>query len=92
MEHSFTWLSTLPFVHDHRVPENAMASILVTLVLMGFAFFLRPRLSNIDKAVQPEDGVSARNIGEQFVEFRRGTGPCSGQSEHDVAKIGPGLY
>jgi F-type H+-transporting ATPase subunit a len=72
MEHSFTWLSTLPFVHDHRVPENAMASILVTLVLMGFAFFLRPRLSNIDQAVQPEDGVSARNIGEQFVEMISG--------------------
>jgi F-type H+-transporting ATPase subunit a len=72
MEHSFTWLSTLPFVRDHRVPENAMASILVTLVLMGFAFFLRPRLSNIDQAVQPEDGVSARNIGEQFVEMISG--------------------
>jgi F-type H+-transporting ATPase subunit a len=72
MEHSFTWLSTLPFVRDHRVPENAMASILVTLVLMGFAFFLRPRLSKIEEAVQPEDGVSARNIGEQFVEMISG--------------------
>jgi len=72
MEHPFTWLSTLPFVRDHRVPENAMASILVTLVLMGFAFFLRPRLSNVEQAVQPEDGVSARNIGEQFVEMISG--------------------
>jgi len=72
MAHSFTWLSTLPFVRDHSVPENAMASILVTLLLIVFAFFLRPRLSNIDQAMQPEDGVTARNIGEQFVEMISG--------------------
>jgi F-type H+-transporting ATPase subunit a len=72
MEHSFTWLSTLPFVHDGRLPENAAASILVTLLLIVFAFLLRPKLSDVDRAVQPEDGLTARNLGEQFVEMISG--------------------
>jgi F-type H+-transporting ATPase subunit a len=72
MEHSFTWLSTLPLVHDGRLPENAAASILVTLLLIVFAFVLRPRLADVDRAVQPEDGLTVRNVGEQFVEMISG--------------------
>ncbi len=72
MEHPFTWFSTLPFVRDHMVPENAATAILVTLLLLGFAFLMRSRLANTERAVQPEDGVSARNIGEMLVEMISG--------------------
>lgn len=67
MAHPFTWLSILPFVRDHRIPEHFVAAILVTLALLVFGLVMRSKLSNVDAAVQPEDGVSVRNIGEQFV-------------------------
>lgn len=72
MEHPFTWLSALPFVRDHTVPENAVTTILVTLLLIAFAFVLRSRLTNVERAVQPEDGISSRNIGEMLVEMISG--------------------
>lgn len=72
MEHPFTWLSALPFVRDHTVPENAVTAILVTLLLIAFAFVLRSRLTNVERAVQPEDGISSRNIGEMLVEMISG--------------------
>ena len=72
MEHPFTWLSALPFVHDDGIPENTATASLVLLLLLAFAVRLRPRLANVDQAVQPEDGVTARNIGEVFVEMISG--------------------
>jgi F-type H+-transporting ATPase subunit a len=72
MEHPFTWFSNLPFVRDHTVPENAVTAIVVTLLLIAFAFIMRSRLGDTERAVQPEDGVSARNIGEMLVEMISG--------------------
>ena len=64
MAHPFTWLSILPFVQDHRIPEHSVAAILVTLALLAFGLVMRSKLSDVDAAVQPEDGVTARNVGE----------------------------
>ncbi len=72
MEHPFTWLSALPFVKDHTLPENAATAILVVLLLLAFALRVRPRVADVDKAVEPEDGVTVRNIGEVFVEMISG--------------------
>lgn len=72
MAHPFTWLSILPFVQDHRIPEHSVAAILVTLALLAFGLVMRSKLSNVDAAMQPEDGVTARNVGEQFVDMISG--------------------
>jgi F-type H+-transporting ATPase subunit a len=72
MEHPFTWLSALPFVRDHSVPENAATAILVVLLLLAFAFRVRRGVSDVEKAIDPEDGMTTRNIGEVFVEMISG--------------------
>lgn len=72
MEHPFSWLSALPFVHDRTVPENAVTATLVALLLILFAWRIRPRLANVDQAIQPDDGITARSVGEVFVEMISG--------------------
>lgn len=72
MEHPFTWLSTLPFVRDHSVPEHSVAAIIITLLLLAFGLMMGSKLSNVDQAMNPEDGVTGRNLGEQFVEMISG--------------------
>jgi F-type H+-transporting ATPase subunit a len=64
--HAFTWLSAIPGVNG--IPENAATAILVTLLLLLFAFRLRPKLADTERAIQPEDGVTGRNFAEVFVE------------------------
>jgi F-type H+-transporting ATPase subunit a len=64
--HAFTWLSTIPGVN--RLPENAATAILVTLLLLVFAFRVRPKLADTTGAIEPEDGVTSRNFAEVFVE------------------------
>jgi F-type H+-transporting ATPase subunit a len=66
MEHGYTWL------HDLPIPEHITTGLLVALLLLVFALRVRPRLVNTEAALQPEDGVTTRNIAEVVVEFIRG--------------------
>jgi F-type H+-transporting ATPase subunit a len=62
MEHGFTWLHGLP------IPEHVASAVLVGLLLLVFALRVRPKLADIEASLQPEDGVTARNVAEVVVE------------------------
>jgi F-type H+-transporting ATPase subunit a len=62
MEHGFTWLHGLP------IPEHVATAVLVALLLLVFALRVRSKLADTEAALQPEDGVTARNVGEVVVE------------------------
>jgi F-type H+-transporting ATPase subunit a len=62
MEHGFTWLHGLP------IPEHIATALLVALLLLAFALRVRPKLANTEAALDPDDGVSARNVAEGVVE------------------------
>ncbi len=67
MEHeAFTWLGAL------GLPDKIVTAALVAVLLVAFALRVRPRLVPTATAVDPEDGVTARNVGEVFVEFISG--------------------
>jgi F-type H+-transporting ATPase subunit a len=65
MEHGFTWLGSL------GLPDSIATSVLVATSLILFALAARGRLASAN-AVEPEDGVSVRNIAEMFVEAIHG--------------------
>jgi F-type H+-transporting ATPase subunit a len=60
--HAFTWLGLLPF------PEPILTATLVALLLIAFAATVHRRLVATEAAINPDDGVTARNIAEAFVE------------------------
>ena len=63
MEHEpFTWLGAL------GLPEKIITAGLVAVLLVGFALSLRRKLAVVDSAIDPEDGITSRNVGEVFVE------------------------
>jgi F-type H+-transporting ATPase subunit a len=63
MEHkTFTWLGGLP------VPESVLTAGLVAVILSIFALIVRPKLAATERAIEPEDGVTSRNLAEMFVE------------------------
>lgn len=63
MEHeTFTWLGGLPF------PEPILTAGLVALLLIIFAAMVHGRLAATEAAIDPDDGVTARNVAETFVE------------------------
>jgi F-type H+-transporting ATPase subunit a len=63
MEHeTFTWLGQLPY------PEQILTSALVASLLIAFAAAVHRRLAATQAAINPDDGVTARNIAEVFVE------------------------
>jgi F-type H+-transporting ATPase subunit a len=64
--HAFTWLSAIPGVN--RLPDNSSTAILVTLLLLAFAYSVRPKLADTNRSIEPEDGVTSRNFAEVFVE------------------------
>ena len=66
MEHGYTWL------HDLPIPEHIATAILVALLLVVFGLRVRSKLTNTEAALQPEDGVTARNVAEIAVEFVSG--------------------
>ena len=66
MEHGYTWL------HDLPIPEHIATAILVALLMVLFALRVRPKLANTEAALQPEDGMTARNVAEIAVEFVSG--------------------
>ena len=62
MEHeAFTWFGAL------GVPEKIATAGLVGAILVAFAAAVRPKFAAVG-AVEPEDGVTSRNIAEVFVE------------------------
>ncbi len=64
--HPFTWLGTI--AHLHGAWEHVGAASLVVLVLLLFGIKVRGGLANTERAIAPEDGVTARNVAETFVE------------------------
>jgi F-type H+-transporting ATPase subunit a len=64
--HPFTWLHTLG--HLEGAWEHIGASVLVTLALVVFAMKVRGSLSNTEAAIVPDEGMTARNVAEWFVE------------------------
>ena len=61
-EHTFTWISALT-----SYPEAVLTSALVAGLLIAFAMSVSRKLSG-PGAVEPDDGVTSRNIAESFVE------------------------
>jgi F-type H+-transporting ATPase subunit a len=66
MQHGFTWFGTLAGLHGAW--EHIGAAVLVFIVLVLFASRVRRGLANTEGALTPDDGVTARSIGEVFVE------------------------
>lgn len=62
--HAFTWLSALHL----PAPENTLGAVLVSGGLVAFGLAVRGKLANVDAAMEPEDGVTSRNVAEVFVE------------------------
>jgi len=62
MEHGFTWL------HGLLIPEHVATAVLVALLLLVFALRVRPKVTNVEAALDPEDGMTARNVAEVVVE------------------------
>jgi|SRR5688572_16481149 F-type H+-transporting ATPase subunit a len=66
MEHPYTWLSGFgPY-------EPLAVAVLVAIVLLIFAALVRGRLRDGEKAIEPEDGMTVRNVAEAFVEGMNG--------------------
>ena len=64
--HPFTWISAISSLSGAW--EHLAASALVALLLLAFGFKVRTRLANTEAALVPEDGLTARNVAEAFVE------------------------
>ena len=63
MEHeAFTWFGAL------GLPEKIATAGLVAGLILAFAASVRRQLSATEAAITPEDGVTARNLAEVFVE------------------------
>jgi len=62
MEHGFTWFGAL------GLPDVIATSVFVALLLVAFAFAVRSRFAAAGASVEPEDGVTIRNVAETFVE------------------------
>ena len=58
--HPFSWLSALA----PGLPEHSLTATLVAVLLLVFAFRVSRKLKDVDAAVNPDDGVSGRNIAE----------------------------
>jgi F-type H+-transporting ATPase subunit a len=81
MEHGFTWLHGLP------IPEHIASAALVGLLLVVFALRVRFKLADTEAAIQPEDGVTARNLAEVVVETISGI--AEGVIGHDYERCVP---
>ncbi len=77
----FTWLGDLGY------PEPVLTAGLVALVLVVFAAYLRPKLARAEQAIAPEEGFTARNFAEVFVEAM--VGIAEGVIGHDGKRYVP---
>ena len=81
MEHGFTWLGSL------GLPDAIATSLLVAMGLILFAVVVRGRLAAAVHSVEPEDGVTLRNVAETFVEAIQGL--AEGVIGHGAEKYVP---
>jgi F-type H+-transporting ATPase subunit a len=70
MEHGFTWFGTLAGLHGGW--EHIGTALLVTALLLLFASKVRASFANAEQDLMPDDGVTARSVGEVFVEAMTG--------------------
>lgn len=64
--HPFTFFGTLG--HLHGAWEHLAIAVLVTVLLIVFAMRVRRAIPSTEGALVPDDGITARNVGEVFVE------------------------
>jgi F-type H+-transporting ATPase subunit a len=64
--HPFTWFGTIGQLSGAW--ENLAIGALVTVLLVFFALRVRREIPDTNAALAPDDGVTARNVGEAFVE------------------------
>lgn len=81
MEHGFTWFGSL------GLPDAIATSLLVATLLVTFAVMVRGRLASATASVEPEDGVTVRNVAETFVEAMHGL--AEGVIGHGAEKYVP---
>jgi F-type H+-transporting ATPase subunit a len=81
MEHGFTWLGSL------GLPDAIATSLLVATGLILFALVAHGRLASATAAVEPEEGVTLRNVAEAFVESMHGL--AEGVIGHGAEKYVP---
>lgn len=62
MHHAYTWLS--PFGFYEPLAAGAVVAVLLTI----FAILVAVRVRNKEAALEPEDGLTVRNVAEVFVE------------------------
>ena len=68
----FSWFGLFA---GHEMAEHIEHSVIATgvgLMLIVFAVVVGGKLRNVEAAMNPDDGVSARNFGEAFVEMISG--------------------
>jgi len=64
--HPYTWFGSIG--HLSGAWEHLGVSVFVVLVLLLFVMKVGASLADTDAAIEPEDGVTARNVAESFVE------------------------
>ena len=64
MEHeTFTWFGAVS-----SYPQHVLTAGLVAALIVAFGAFVSRQLANTEAALEPEDGFTARNLAEVFVE------------------------
>lgn len=66
MEHGFTWFSAIPGLN--RFPDHIVTALFVTGLLMLWAVIARRQVAAAPDAAVPDDGFTARNLLEIYVE------------------------
>ena len=66
MGHGFTWFGAL------GLPDSIATSLFVATLLIVFAVSVRGRLASATAGVEPQEGVTLRNVAETFVEAIHG--------------------
>jgi F-type H+-transporting ATPase subunit a len=69
MEHPFTWYNLLPAAFQHAIGDHTFFAIVVSLLLVWFAFAARASLVKATDPVVPPEGLGARNITELLLEI-----------------------
>jgi len=64
--HPFTWLHTIGGLEGAW--EHIGAAVIVVIVLLAFGAKVAASLANTEAAITPEEGMTARNVAEAFVE------------------------
>lgn len=79
--HPFTWFGSM------GLPESAVTAVFVGALLVVFALLIRGKLAATEAALAPDDGITARNVGEAVVELVHGL--AEGMIEHHAARYVP---